>query len=317
MKKIYDNIICTGSIGIDRIMNFSGSYKDLIQVDKIHVLSLSVLIDKLTNSRGGTAANIAYSLALLGQSPTLLGSIGADAKEYLADLGKIGIDTNHVHLSDLPTATFTVLTDKDDNQVGGFYPGAMSDLAGLTLKPWQGKKTLIVISANDPLAMDKLIEECLALNLDYVYDVGQQVSNITKDQLNHGLKNAAILFVNDYEFESILKKTGLSESELNQMIPLIVTTLGAKGTRITGSEVVKPITVPAVKNVKVVDPTGAGDCYRAGFLYGYIRGLDLIVCASLGSVCAVYTVETHGTQNHTFPLAEIKNKLYVTYGVNL
>jgi len=108
-------------------MNFSGRYKDLIQADKLHVLSISILIDKLTNSRGGTATNIAYSLALLGEHPVLLGSIGSDAGSYMSDLKQVGVITSYVHESHLPTATFTVMTDADDNQVGGFYPGAMSD----------------------------------------------------------------------------------------------------------------------------------------------------------------------------------------------
>ncbi len=298
-------------------MNFNGRYKDLIQADKLHVLSLSILINDLSHSRGGTAANIAYSSALLGDQPILLGSVGHDAKQYIADLAEIGVDTSRVFYSELPTPTFTVLTDSDNNQVGGFYPGAMSDISTLTLKPWYGKNPLVVISANDPTAMDQLVKECRSHNLDYVYDVGQQVTNITVQQLKLGLSTAKILFVNDYELGTILGRTGLSEADLTAMIPLIVTTLGAEGTRLSGSTIPAPISVKAIKNIKVIDPTGAGDSYRAGFLYGYLRGWEPVVCAEFGSTVATYTIKLRGTQTHTFTLADVIKKHYSAYGRNI
>lgn len=298
-------------------MNFGGKYADLIQPDKLHVLSLSILIDKLTNSRGGTAANIAYNSALLGEEPILLGSIGDDAKEYLKDLDALGVNTLHVHLSSLPTPTFTVLTDSEDNQVGGFYPGAMSDISKLSLKPWYDKKALVVISANDPQGMDQLVKECINNNLDYVYDLGQQVTNITVEQMKLGLSKAQILFGNDYELGTIMARTKYSEAELNSLIPIIITTLGAKGTQITGSSLETPLTVPALKNIKPLDPTGAGDSYRAGFLYGYLRNWELVQCAQLGSTLATYTIEKHGTQTHTFTKEALLAKHYGAYGTHL
>lgn len=317
VQNTYDNIILSGSISIDRIMNFSGHYKDMIQPDKLHVLSLSILVDKLTNSRGGTAANIAYNLALLGEKPILLGSVGDDAKSYIQDLQSMGIDTQYVHTSELPTPTFTVMTDLDNNQIGGFYPGAMSDISNLSLSHWYKTKSLVVISANDPLGMDQLVSECIKHNLDYAYDVGQQVTNISVAQLKLGISRAKILFVNDYEHGSILARTGYSERQLREQIPVIVTTLGEGGTKITGSSLKKPILVKSISKINVVDPTGAGDAYRSGFLYGYKRGYDLEVCAQLGSLTAIYAIETHGTQNHTFDFAEIEQKLYSNYGTKI
>jgi adenosine kinase len=317
VQKRYEYLILTGSISIDRIMNFGGKYSDLIQPDKLHVLSLSILIDKLTNSRGGTATNIAYNSALLGEKPILLGSIGDDAKGYIDDLTKLGMDTSHVHVSELPTATFTVLTDSMDNQVGGFYPGAMADISKLTLKPWYGKNALVVISANDPLGMDQLVKECIEHQIDYAYDVGQQVTNITVEQMKLGLSHASILFVNDYELGTILGRTGYSEEQLNAQIPVIVTTLGAQGTKMAGSSLKSPLSVPALQNIKPVDPTGAGDSYRAGFLYGYLRNWELGQCAELGSTIATYTIEKHGTQTHTFTFAELINKHELAYGTQL
>ena len=317
MKKRYRNLVLSGSISIDRIMNFSGHYKDLIQADKVHVLSLSILIDKLVNSRGGTAANIAYNLALLKEKPILLGTIGSDANDYLLDLGKIGINTKYVHISSLPTPTYTVLTDADDNQIGGFYPGAMSDISQLSLKPWYNTNTLIVISANDPTAMDQLVKECLDFGLDYAYDVGQQVTNITVEQMKLGIKHTKLLLVNDYEQGVIIGRTGYTQADLTHIIPIIVTTLGARGTLITGSLVPQTIAIPAIKNIKVIDPTGAGDAYRAGFLYGYLRNLPLSTCAQLGSITATYTISLSGTQTHTFTLLEIQKQLFKHYGIKL
>ncbi len=304
-------LILTGSISIDRIMNFGGRYRELIQSDKLHVLSLSVLIDQLKDSRGGTAANIAYNLALLGEHPTLLGSVGADAHNYISDLGNLGIDVSRIHFSQLPTPTFTVLTDRDNNQVGGFYPGAMSDISTLTLKPWYDQSALVVISANDPSAMEQLVEECISHNVPYIYDLGQQVSNITVEQLKRGLSHASILFVNDYEQEVVVKRSGYSLSQLHSMIPTIITTLGADGSLVNG------VKVPALSGLQVVDPTGAGDAFRAGFLYGYLRHWDLTTCAQLGSVVASYTIERAGTQTHTFTLDLIRQKHYSAYGVHL
>lgn len=276
-------------------------------------MSLSVLIDQLTNSRGGTAANIAYSLALLGEQPILLGSVGLDATDYVDSLKRLGVDTSHVHKSDLPTPTFTVMTDSEDNQIGGFYPGAMADISQLSLKPWYNSNALVVISANDPTGMDQLVKECQAHHLDYAYDVGQQVTNITVNQLKKGLSQAKILFVNDYELGTILGRTGYTQADLERMIPLIVTTLGARGTKISGSSLKSLLQIQAVKGVKVVDPTGAGDSYRSGFLYGYLRGYELTICAELGSTVATYTIEKHGTQTHVFTLDEVIKKHYSAY----
>lgn len=317
MSKKYSDLILSGSISIDRIMNFSGKYRDLIQADKLHVLSLSILVDKLVNSRGGTATNIAYNLSLLQEKPIVLGSIGKDAKVYLADLQSYGINTKFIHLSDLPTATFTVMTDLEDNQVGGFYPGAMADIASLTLKPWYKKSPLVVISAGDYTGMDNLVQECIKHNLEYVYDPGQQVTNMTPDKIVRGLENAKILMVNDYELGTIINRTGFSEDKIFSIVPLVVITLGAEGTKLSGSTLKKPLYIPALKNIKVVDPTGAGDSYRAGFLYGYLRDWDLIACARLASTIASYTISVHGTQNHHFSLAELSEKHYSAYGTEL
>lgn len=310
-------LIISGSISLDRIMNFKGSYKDLIQPDKLHILSISVLLDQLTHSRGGVAANICYSLALLGNNPTLLGSIGTDALDYLADLQKTGVDTSHTYISNLPTATFTVMTDQDDNQIGGFYPGAMSDISSLNLGHWQGSNAIVVVSPGDPSLMRLLTDQARNFNLELIYDIGQQVSNCNKLDLLAGVNAARVLLVNDYELQVLSTRTELTQAEIKAQIPLVITTLGKDGCLIEGKNIKEPIIVPAVPNLQPIDPTGAGDAFRAGFLHGFTRGWSNLTCAQLGCVMASYTVELKGTQSHNPTIKDITNRYYSTYNTHL
>ncbi len=289
-------LILSGSIAIDRIMNFDGRYKDLIQADKLHVLSLSVLLDKLEQTRGGVAANIAHNLARLGEHPILLGAVGRDAELYISELTEIGVDTEFVHYSELATASFNVMTDMDGNQVGGFYPGAMSDSSSLGLDKWAGQDVLACISAHDPVAMRSQSEQCKDLKIRMLYDPGQQVSNVSGDDLAIGVNAAEILTVNDYELGVLSEKTGLSPENIKSNVPIVITTFGSKGSVIEGRDVTVPITIGIAQPTQVVDPTGAGDAFRAGFLYGYLRQWNLQTCGQLGAVLASFVIERHGTQ---------------------
>ncbi len=287
-------VIC-GSIAIDRIMNFSGLYRDLIKPDKLHVLSLSVLLDKLEDSRGGIGANIASNLAQLGEKPVLLGSVGKDARAYIDDLKNLGVDTSHVHYSRLPTASFNVFTDAEDSQVGGFYPGAMSDAEALSFTSWQDRDVVALICAHDPTAMSRQVAECQQFGLRLVYDPGQQVSDPTTD-LAAGVATAEALFVNDYERSVLCERLSMKTEELAAKLPVIITTLGKDGSIIEGNKLDSSLKIGIAKPLEVVDPTGAGDAYRAGFLYGYLRQWDLRICGQLGAVMASFIVEQNGTQ---------------------
>lgn len=304
-------IIISGSIAIDRIMNFSGRYRDVIKPDKLHVLSLSVLLDKLETSLGGIGANIAYGLALLGEKPVLLGSVGQDAKDYIAKLEAAGIDTSHVHFSELATASFNVITDSEGSQVGGFYPGAMSDSQDLSLVPWQGQDVIIVVSPHDPAGMNRQVAECQANGWPLVYDPGQQVSSPETD-LQAGVDAAEILFVNDYEFSVLCERLKLTPEQLKSKVPLVITTLGSEGSIVEGQKAPEPIKVGIAKPSQVADPTGAGDAYRAGFLYGYLRQWELAKCAQLGTILASFVVEQHGTQVG-FSQADIAKRYQTTF----
>ncbi len=288
-------LVISGSIAIDRIMNFSGRYRDMIKPDKLHVLSLSMLLDKLETSPGGIGANIAYGLALLGEKPVLLGSVGQDAKDYVAQLQGAGIDTSHIHFSDLPTASFNVITDSEGSQVGGFYPGAMSDSSSLSLAPWQGQDTLVVVAAHDPKTINRLLNEAETYELRIVFDPGQQVADPGTD-VGLGTEKAELVLVNDYELTLLCDRLKLKPEELKAKVPYFITTLGSEGSLIEGGRLSEPIKIGIAKPATVADPTGAGDAYRAGFLYGYLRQWELAKCGQLGAVLASFVVEKHGTQ---------------------
>jgi adenosine kinase len=289
-------IIVSGSIAIDRIMTFSGHYRDLIEPAKLHVLSVSVLVNSAETAEGGIGANISHNLAGLGEQPILLGSVGDDARSYINDLGSRGINTEHVHFSKTGTASFNVLNDVEGNQVGGFFPGAMADADSLSFLPWADKDALFWVAAHDPKAMRRLTDECADNNLRLGYDPGQQVSNVSGEDLKAGVEAAEILMINEYELEVLLNKTGLTADDLRSNVPLVITTRGEKGSVIAGTKVEQPIMVNSVKPNKLVDPGGAGDAYRGGFLYGYLRQWDLQKCGQLGSVLASFIIEQMGPQ---------------------
>lgn len=308
-------LVVSGTIAIDRIMNFSNRYKDLIKPDKIHTLSISVFIDKLKDTYGGSGANICYTLALLGDNPILFSSVGRDGKKYMDKLASDGVDISHIHYSDLPTASFNVITDAEDNQVGGFYPGAVFDSDSLSLEKWRGQNILAVVSPNDPKAMRRQVKECKEFGLKLFYDIGQQVSNAPADDILDGVEAAEILIVNDYEFAVICDRIGKNSDEIMKKVPIVIITKGKDGSVIDGKSLKTPIIVLPAKPESVTDPTGAGDSFRAGFLYGYIRDLPLDMCGKLGSVTAVYAVEKHGTQEHKFTKEEFAKRFKNTFGI--
>lgn len=310
-------VVISGSIAIDRIMGFEGKYRDLITPENIKTLSISPLLNRLEISNGGVAANICYSLALLGDAPVLLGSVGPDASVYMNSLAKAGVDTSHVHFSTVPTASFSVITDSDENQVGGFYPGAMSDSLPLSFKPWKGTGAIVVVGAHDPSGMVRQVAEAKRWNLRMVYDASQQVTSLGKQELLDGVEAAEVLILNDYEMALLSDKTGLSLTQIGRKVPVLITTLGKDGSLIEGASVPEPIRIPIAEPRKVSDPTGAGDAYRSGLLFGLARGWDLAASARLGATVASFAIEYHGTQGHTFTPAEVAERYRTNFDQEL
>jgi adenosine kinase len=310
-------LVITGSIAIDRIMGFDGRYQDLITPENIKSLSISPLLNRLEISNGGVAANVCYSLALLGDAPVLLGSVGADASAYMDSLKRLGVNISHVHTSDVPTASFSVITDRDENQVGGFFPGAMSDSRPQSFRPWKGTNAIVVVGPHDPAGMVRQVLEARDFGLRLIYDVSQQVTSLSGEELMNGLQAAEILILNEFEMSMLAEKTGLKRSEMRNMVPIIITTLGKDGSLIEGSKVPKAIRVPIAQPRQVLDPTGAGDAYRSGLLYGLARGWDLATSARLGATVASFAIEHHGTQGHSFTTAEVAERYRTNFDQEL
>ena len=302
MKK---TIVVAGSIAIDRIMHFAGNFAEHIHAEKLDSLAISLFLDSQTDSRGGVGANIAYTMALLGDTPALLGSVGKDAIQYIRDLADMGVDISKIHVSDLPTAAFNVMSDAKACQIGGFYPGAMFDSDMLTFEPWKDLHIIAVIAPHDPKAMKRQVAECKRLGFELCYDIGQQVSNTDSGTLREGVEAASLLILNEYEMTVLSKKIGKSASSIKSLVPIVITTFGEKGSVIEGASVAKPLKIGVVKPTGALDPTGAGDAFRAGFLYGYSRGWDLKQAAQLGATCATYAIESIGTQAHMFTKTEL------------
>ena len=286
-------------------MAFKGKYSDHIRPEKINSLSISIFLASLQDSHGGVGANIAYSLALLCDAPVLLGSVGHDARDYMAKLAGHGVNTDHVFYSHLPTASFNVITDSDENQVGGFFPGAMFDSRTLSFEPWAGLNPIVVVSPHDPVAMRRQVAESQRFGLSLCYDVGQQVSNLDAVDITAGVDAAEMLILNDYEMSALASKIGRSPESIKARAPVVVTTLGKDGSVIEGATVPEPIRIPIARPEQVVDPTGAGDAYRSGLLFGLARGWDLATSARLGATVAAYAIEQPGTQNHAFTPADV------------
>jgi adenosine kinase len=308
-------IIVTGSIAYDYLMSFPGRFSEHILPDQIHRLSVSFLVDEMRKQRGGCAANIAYNLALLGERPRLMGTVGQDFAGYRAWLDGRGVDTSLVRTeSDLFTASFFVSTDEDGNQIANFYTGAMARARDLSLEPIADDGVdLVVISPNDPEAMVKYAAECQMLGIPYLYDPSQQIIRLSGDELRMGLEGASILIVNEYEFEMLREKTNMTADQIRGTpSEACVVTLGAEGSRIWTSTEIHHIPPTAPKCID--DPTGVGDAYRAGLIKGMALGLPWHLSGRLGSTAAAYALEQPGPQSHHYSLRDFATRLETHFG---
>jgi len=301
-------ILCTGSVAFDYLMSFPGYFKDHILPEKLERISLSFLVDSMVRQRGGIAPNIAFNLALLGDKPRLLATVGEDFEEYRAWLEQHGVDTRFVKvINGKYTASFFANTDKSNAQIASFYAGAMANAAELHIIDAQkGDISLVVISPNDPAAMDQYVDECKKMKIPYLYDPSQQIVRMDKDTLCNGVDDADSLFVNEYEFELLQNATGLKADDIRRKVRFMVVTQGKEGALIYADD--KEYVIPIFPPDEIQDPTGVGDAFRGGFLRGLTLGLDWQTCGQMGSLSATYCLERRGTQNHAFTLQEYINR---------
>ncbi len=305
-------VVVSGSVAFDHIMVFPGHFEDHILPDKIHILNVSFLVDSLDRLRGGVAGNIAYSLGLLRQPVRVVATVGTDFESYRADLGALGIDTSGVVVIDNEmTASAFITTDRADNQITGFYPGAMSKAGEYPITDALDGAEFAIVSPTAPDAMRRHIRELAASGLAYMFDPGQQIIALPPTSLREGIEAAEILIGNDYEFAMISEKTGLSRDDLISACPVVVVTFGELGSHIYADGARHEI--PPVSPFVVVDPTGAGDGYRAGLVAARLAGLPWEVAGRVGSLAATFVVEVKGTQSHNYTFTEFTNRFDIEF----
>ncbi|MFE0880063.1 carbohydrate kinase family protein [Streptomyces smyrnaeus] len=310
-------IAVCGSIANDHLMTFPGRFSDQLVADQLHTVSLSFLVDRLDIRRGGVGANIAFGMGQLGVRPVLVGAAGEDFEEYRAWLERHGVDTESVHISEVAhTARFVCTTDADNNQIGSFYTGAMSEARNIELQHVAdrvGRLDLVLIGADDPEGMMRHTEECRTRSIPFAADYSQQIARMDGEGIRNLTDGATYLFSNEYEKELIETKTGWSDEEVLQRVGTRVTTLGKKGARIdrAGQE---PIVVGVAEEKQKADPTGVGDAFRAGFLSGLAWGVSLERAAQVGCMLATLVVETVGTQEYELKRVHFMERFTKAYG---
>jgi len=310
-------IAVTGSIATDHLMHFPGRFAEQLLPDQLHKVSLSFLVDDLVVRRGGIAANIAFGMAGLGLRPVLVGAVGADFADYRAWLERHGVDCGSVYVSEVAhTARFVCTTDEDMCQVASFYAGAMAEARNIELAPVAdrlGGLDLVIVSPNDPVAMQRHTQECRQFGYPFVADPSQQLARMSGEEIRDLIDGAAYLLTNEYEKDLLESKTGLSDEDVLDRVGIRVTTLGKEGVAITGRDI-DPIRVPVAREIHAYDPTGVGDGFRAGFFAARSWGLPLERSAQVGALLATLVLETVGTQEYTITPAEFVKRLGESFG---
>jgi adenosine kinase len=309
-------IAVTGSIATDHLMTFAGKFTDTLIADKLDKISVSFLVGDLQIRRGGVAGNIAYGLGCLGQNPLLVGSVGPDFAEYRKWLDEHGVDTSGVRTSVTQhTARFTGTNDESGNQIASFYPGAMSEDSEIdigVLAETHGID-MVVIGAGDPAAMQRYTADCRKAGLAFAADFSQQVAFLDGDAMRTLVEGATYLFSNEYEEAVIESKTGWSSADLLERVGTRVVTLGAGGAKVERKGQA-PVVVGPVKDASFVEPTGAGDAFRTGFLAATAWQLPLERAIQLGNLMAVHALETVGPQEYDVTAKALAERATASYG---
>jgi len=305
-------IVVYGSLAYDRIMVFPGYFSEHILPEKIHVLNVCFQVDGMKEKFGGTAGNIAYALTLMGENPVVSATIGHDYHRYFEWLANNGISTENIKIiEDEFTAGAYITTDRADNQITGFNPGAMKYPSSLDFDKLNPRETIVIISPGNLEDMLNYPRFCKARGIDYIFDPGQSLPMLDAKELIQAIEGCRILISNDYELDMIISKTGFKKEALLRRAGTIIVTMGELGSLVSTPD--GEINIPAFKPKKVVDPTGAGDAYRGGLISGLVRGKSIEHCARMGSVCASFAVEFYGTQDYRFSSEEFNERLNGRY----
>lgn len=299
-------LIC-GSLAFDTIMVFQDQFKNHILPDQIHKLSVAFFVPEMRRDFGGTAGNIAYNLQLLEGEPLIMATVGEDFAPYQAWMTENNISNQHIKtITNTFTAQAFITTDLDDNQITAFHPGAMMESHQNSVKDCNAI-SLAIIAPDGRDGMFQHARECHEANIPFMFDPGQGLPMFNGEELMHFIEMATYLAVNDYEAQVLQEKTGLSLDLLAEKVEALIVTLGAEGSHIYADG--QRYEVPSVKADKVVDPTGCGDAYRAGLLYGIKRKWDWPSCGRLASTMGAIKIASKGGQNHK-PSREEIEKVY-------
>jgi len=306
-------IFVSGSLAYDRIMDFPGRFVDHILPEKIHILNVCFMVNGLKERFGGTAGNIAYNLALLGEKPVILATAGKDFAPYREWLVRLGLPLTGI--KEFPgdfTAGAYITTDLSDNQITGFNPGAMKYLSDYRFEGVDAAAAYAIVAPGGLEDMLVYTRAYQAAGLPYIFDPGQSIPAWEGGRLREMAAGARALIVNDYELEMFRQKTGLEEQELLELTPTLIVTRGEAGSYLCTAAGRRQ--VPAVRPSQVQDPTGAGDAYRAGLLKGLVLGLSLEESACLGAVLASFCVEQQGTQEHRLEISQFWERYRENFG---
>ena len=290
------SLIC-GSLAFDTIMTFEGRFAEQILPDQLHILNVSFLVPGLRRDFGGCAGNIAYALKSLGGTPLPMATVGADGGEYLERMRSLGIATDFVReVSDTYTALAMIMTDRDNNQITAFHPGAMMQAHHTRIEARADIK-LGIISPDGRDAMVEHAAQFAAAGIPFVFDPGQGLPMFDGRELSRFIEQATWVTVNDYEGKMLFERTGWDAARISREVRALIVTLGADGCEIWRDGVREH--VPAVKAQSVVDPTGCGDAWRGALLYGLEAGWDVARCAALGNRVGAIKIAARGPQNYS------------------
>ena len=307
-------LIC-GSIAYDNIMVFQDRFKNHILPDQIHILNVAFLVPELRREFGGCAGNIAYTLSMLGGEPLIMATVGDDYSQYGDRLTKLGIPQQHIRqVPGTYTAQAFITTDLDDNQITAFHPGAMNHSHKNHVRDAAGVK-LGIIAPDGRDGMLQHAREFHETGIPFVFDPGQGLPMFSGAELLEFVRMAGYVAVNDYEGRMLEERTGRKLAEIAKLVKALVVTLGAQGSQIHAGG--RSIEIPCAKPEAVVDPTGCGDAFRAGLLYGIANGLDWPLTGRLASLLGAIKIARRGGQNHQFTRNEIGQRFKESFGTTL
>jgi adenosine kinase len=308
LKIIPNRLIVVGSVGFDYIMGMEPKFRDFIMPDMLDKLNVSFTVDSFQKADGGTGGNCCFGLGLMGETAYLVTTFGNDSQDYQERLKKVGVDLSLSETShEFASAQGFVITDSGQNQIWGYYPGSMKNNKKINISRLTNNSDLIVMLPADPESYVMFIKKLVELRRNFVFDPAFFIANLPKEILLAGVQHARVVFGNEYEMELLQRKIGLEIAEWLSSGLIVVTTKGENGSEVQVGK--NKFEIPAVKDVKVADPTGAGDAYRAGFLTGLMRGEIEVRCAQMGSVLASFALESIGTQSYNFSKKQFLDRL--------